>query len=265
MQDFDFSDDSVSDKVTVVDQDYSNISLAYTDMMYYIVVTVTSTGYGDVLPKNGLEYLVTILVVMSGMYIHGYAIANIKEAVNLAADIINFENDLLDSLDSVIINMDTQRRMTFNKEVINPYAKFIPVIWNCKLAHSSIIKHDAVRLFQSNFFLRQSDHQKQDIFDRYCSGIFHKFSGIFKLFKEVFGYELFCLMTTKVYFHLIRFFKGQTILKKDQFSDSFYLLYTGKIDLMYDESSSTPLLSLSEGGILGDSMLINEPELMTSM
>lgn len=193
------SDDTVSQKIDDLYQDYNNVGLAYTDMMYYTVVTVTSTGYGDVLPKNGLEYLVTILVIITGMYIHGYAIANIKEAVNLAADIQNFENDLIDSMDTLIVNMETQRQMTFNKEVINPLAKFSPVMWNCKTAHSLTIMHDAIRLFNCPFYMRLCDKEKQDIFERYCAGLLEKFSGPLKLLREIFGYDSLVMMEVKVY------------------------------------------------------------------
>lgn len=43
------------------------------------------------------------------------------------------------------------------------------------------------------------------------------------------------------------------------------MVYLGQVDLMFDDNSNTPLISLKEGGVFGDGIVINEPELMSSV
>ena len=198
VQDFVTADDTISNKVDELAYDYSNVLLAYTDMIYFIVVTITSTGYGDILAKNMPEYLITVVVIISGMYVHGYAIAKIKMAVNVISEIKDHQREMLDAMDTMIVNMEIQRRRTYNKEVINPYAPFVPVLWHCKEAHLLSIKNDVIPLFRSVFFEKLSDIDKNLIFESYLEGLKHKFSGIFKIFAEVIGYELFISMKMKV-------------------------------------------------------------------
>lgn len=198
VRDFDVADDNVNSKVDIVFYDYNDVWRAFTDTVYYIVVTVTSTGYGDVISKNTPEHLVMIVVIISGMYVYGYAIEKIKQVINLESNIANHHQEQIDAVDAMIVNMEAQRRRTSNKRVPNPLTPFVPIMWQCKLAHFLSIQHDAVRLFNSDFFEKLPIKYKHDVFDRHLASLHAPFSGVFKVFSEVLDYQLFVKLQAKV-------------------------------------------------------------------
>lgn len=60
-------------------------------------------------------------------------------------------------------------------------------------------------------------------------------------------------------------FKDHTVVHKNRFASGVYLVLYGSVNLLFDDKSKTPLFTLEDGGMIGDAMVIDEPELMTSV
>ena len=54
------------------------------------------------------------------------------------------------------------------------------------------------------------------------------------------------------------------MIRRGQRSEGIYIVHSGEIDLLYSEKPRIPLITLDQGGILGENFILGEPEIMTS-
>jgi hypothetical protein len=46
--------------------------------LYWALVTLTSTGYGDITPRNVGEVLYTMCIMVSNLYVYGYVVGTVS-------------------------------------------------------------------------------------------------------------------------------------------------------------------------------------------
>ena len=56
----------------------------YLKAIYYVVVTMTTTGYGDITPQNHTETLLSIIFMFTGSVLVGYSINSIRDILKSA-------------------------------------------------------------------------------------------------------------------------------------------------------------------------------------
>ena len=237
------------------------IDKKYVTMLYFVVTTITGAGYGDVIPLNFSEYFVTMILLLFGVFIYGFVITKIKIIVRRSFSMESIRNEELEDYDSFLIGIENRKRKNLIVEVEERFGnvKFVPVLWNCKMTNLLTMKNDAIKTFSSTFFTQLEYSVKQEIFEMFVEMLQVKLSGIFKLFSEILNFHFFELMEIKVWF------KDQYILKKGEKSDGFYLILSGTVQMIYNEKSLSPIFQLSEGGIFGESCLLGESEVMSSL
>jgi len=45
--------------------------------LYFVIVTIATVGYGDILPKNNVEYMIEIVIILLGCGIFAHTINSI--------------------------------------------------------------------------------------------------------------------------------------------------------------------------------------------
>ena len=53
-------------------------ALRYLWSLYWALVTLTSTGYGDITPRNVGEVLYTMCIMVSNLYVYGYVVGTVS-------------------------------------------------------------------------------------------------------------------------------------------------------------------------------------------
>jgi voltage-gated potassium channel Kch len=53
----------------------------FTDSIYWTVTTMTSTGYGDILPATDSERIFAAFVMLAGKLLYGFIIGNITSTM----------------------------------------------------------------------------------------------------------------------------------------------------------------------------------------
>ena len=124
--------------------EFSNTSIdslyTYYASVYFITTTITTVGYGDVLPSENLEILFIMMLELVGLVIFSYIIGTLKsvEGNHSAKKIISSkQDDILEFLNKV----DTNRR-----ETELPQEIYITTLDNLELIHDYGIKY-VVELF----------------------------------------------------------------------------------------------------------------------
>lgn len=59
-------------------------------------------------------------------------------------------------------------------------------------------------------------------------------------------------------------FKHQHIIKRGQVSEGIYIVHSGEVDFLYSDKPRIPLITIGHSGVIGDSFVLGEPELMTA-
>lgn len=59
-------------------------------------------------------------------------------------------------------------------------------------------------------------------------------------------------------------FKDQHIIKRGQVSEGIYIVHSGEVDFLYSDKPRIPLITIGHSGVIGDSFILGEPELMTA-
>lgn len=235
-----------------------DIVYVYITMNYYVVTTITGVGFGDIVPLNIYEYMLASILLVWGVFLYGFVIAKIKMMMRTSFSSLDIRSNNLEEVDSILIRLESKRKINLFDDKVNPFRHYEPVVWNCKMTHFLMEKYDAIRLFRKPYFWEMPFPIKKDLFKRYLYELKNEFSGFFKMLGPILNFEIVNIMEMRICF------RNQIIINKNDFSDGFYLIYKGRAELLYCQNSNTELFHFARGGILGESIILNNPEQMTS-
>lgn len=88
-------------------QDDTNLE-KYLAGIYWIITTVFTIGFGDIVPKNNLEISIAICVMSAGVFVYSYTISSITSLI--AAD--NSQNSRIDELTNVLQGIATEFKLS---------------------------------------------------------------------------------------------------------------------------------------------------------
>ena len=77
---------------------YSSFSTIYLSSIYFLVTTVTSVGYGDIIGKSFTEYCFQIVLLLVGIIAYSWLISSISEYVKEN----NKQNEIFDKKISIL-------------------------------------------------------------------------------------------------------------------------------------------------------------------
>lgn len=85
-----------------------NVSEKYLAGIYWIITTVCTIGFGDIVPQNNLEISVAICVMSAGVFFYSYTISSMTSLIAAS----NFQNSRIDECINVLQGIATEYKLT---------------------------------------------------------------------------------------------------------------------------------------------------------
>ncbi|EEB15354.1 voltage and ligand gated potassium channel, putative [Pediculus humanus corporis] len=174
---------------------------------YWVTTTLTTTGFGDLVPHSKELMLIIILVIIVGIFLYGYIICQITGSMMVANnEIIQYRRGILDMiffLKQAKVNRDIQDRLIFHYQ------------YNWLRTEGG---SPEMTLTYLNAALRESI-----VADMY-EEVLRKIPGFRNMEKSV-------IKVMGKYMKELYFLQGENIVNLDDVQEDIYLLYRGKVNI----------------------------------
>lgn len=209
-----------------------NIVSMHIDAFYWAVTTLTTIGYGDIVPVTDAGKLFTILVMILGAAIYGVIIANISKML-----------------------IDVDRRKNQSKKKLNDLTNFMKY-------YKIPIKLQGTVLSYCDHFLKKESNKIENEFLSELPKALQKDLRTYidiKLIRAIPSFNklsISCLKDLVKALNQEVFSPSQSILKIGDHSHKMYIIMYGSVQLHY-EDEELPLF-LSQGEIFGEECLLKK-------
>ena len=221
---------------------------AYWTALYFIVVTVTTVGYGDLSPGSNNEFMFVILLELLGLAIFSYILSTLRsiEQGETAAQIVDKKKDQI----QVFLNKINEA----NPEIELPPEIFVDCLRYLDMLYSYEVKY----IFDSQEFYDQlMPKVKTKLVFECLKNYYIKFHSFFHdpILKfqapDKFINDCLIAIEPKV------FVAGQTIISRKELMDYIYFIEKGKV-VITDQFDTKTIIELSQGDYFGDYQIILE-------
>ncbi len=203
----------------------------YIKGLYWTVTTLTTIGYGDIVPQTNPQRIFTMIVMIIGAGLYGYIIGNIT---NLLSKVDYAKAVFTEKMEKIHIFLNYRKVPEDLKAKIFGYYDFI---WQNRRGYdeTSIMEElpEALRLKVAMFLNKK---------------VFEKIS-IFAGASEDFIEDIVMVLKPAV------FTPGDYIFKKGEVGSSMYFIAQGRVEVLNDLSREV-IAVISEGGFFGEFALL---------
>ena len=197
--------------------------------LYWAVTTLTTIGYGDIVPTSNVSRLFTMFVQVSGVAFYGFIITQVSKAL----------------LDSNIRKARVNEKMEALRALFVHYE--VPVKLQKEVSH-----------YYQHLLENKADEEEEKILSELPSGLQHEVRVYMNL-KPLNRVALFkdcsvaCLRDVSRSFEEIEFVPGDTVFNKGDDADAMYLIVHGVIQIF---SEGDIIAHLHKGHCFGEMALI---------
>jgi len=207
----------------------------YLKSVYWCVQTLSSVGYGDVLPMNDAEYLYAICVMLFGVGVFGYIVGN------MASLLANFDPAKAHYLET----MEKLAAFMKYKKVPHPLQRrireYLEYLWEKRRGYDEA---SALSALPPQLIVEVSVHLKRDIIEK---------APFFRGAGEDLVREIALQMRPVTYL------PGDHVFKAGDRGREMYFISKGRLEVV-SQDGTTVLTTLSEGEFFGEiALLQNRP------
>jgi voltage-gated potassium channel len=214
-------------------------SMNYFDALYWCITTVTTVGYGDVIPAGNAQKLYAMGVMLFGVGVYGYIIGNIA---TILANIDPAKANYLQNMERVTAFMHYRNIPPALRERIRDYYDYL---WEKRLGYDESL---ILTTLPPSLGTEVSLFLKKDIIERV---------PLFKGASEEFIREIASQMTPVV------FTPGDFVFRAGERGSDMYFITRGRLEVLSPDGR-TILNSLSDGDFFGEIALFrNQPRSAT--
>ena len=213
----------------------------YVRSLYWTAVTFSSVGYGDITPKNNLEYLYAMFIEFIGIMFFAYLMGNVSTYLT------NFQlkeeaaNERENELNKWLLMLDGFRHdKTMPAGLIEKIRNYFNGCWS----------KDNSYLCSSEFMQKLPYSIKEELKEFLFSDVVKKFSTFFEGMSKHLTYSLASIMKHK----WVKSF--ETVISIGRKSQNLYFINTGSI--MVGKSKVGYITKLLSGSYFGEYSIFNK-------
>lgn len=209
----------------------------YLKSLYWTVVTLTTVGYGDIVPKSDLEIVYSLIVMVFGVGVYGYVIGNIANMLSGKDPAkIAFQQNI-EQLRSFVQNRDLPLHL--QQKIRNYYA----YLWEKKMG------------YDESTFLNNLPHSLREEVSLHLKRKMLDTIPLFKNMGDAFLNDICVTLKTEIYT------PGDMIISQGDEGHIMYLIIKGKVDVFKNETPEEKFV-LDEGSFVGEiSLLYDAPRM----
>lgn len=216
----------------------------YTNAYYWAITTLTTVGYGDITPKNNIEKIFSIFVMLLGSGMFAY---NLNKLSNIFNDISKDQTEYNANLK--ILNL-MMRRKNLNSELQNKVRNYFHYI-NKTENKKQLEKENEI-------FLKLSEDLQKEIVLNSNAAILKQSKFFCNNFSEEFLQNIVFKMKSKL------FSPDEIIFEDFDSNPCIFFIAQGKAKIMYNNKfegkKEYPIYELKAGETIGELNLISNDE-----
>jgi len=213
---------------------HDNVTL-YIKSLYWTVVTLTTVGYGDIVPSSNVETVYSMLVMILGVGVYGYVIGNIASILSTRDPAKMAFQKNMDGLKAFVKHRDLP--MDLQNRIRNFYA----YLWKKRLGYN-----------ESSFLDNLPSGLKHEV-ELYLK---RKIVNKIPLFKET-GDSFLNDIAMKL--KPVIYTPGDMIIREGEEGHEMYLVVKGIVKVIKNKRPESPII-LHPGDFFGEiALLKNEP------
>lgn len=207
----------------------------YSDALYWTITTLSTVGYGDVVPHTIVQKYYAIAIMLVGVGSYGYVIGNVASFLaNL--DIVKAEYKK--KLEQITAFLNYR---SIPVQLRNRVTEYYEHIWDSRLGHNEeLVLHDLPEPLKTDIAL----HMRSDLITKV---------PFFDMADEQLLREIVLLLKPRVYI------PDSYIIKKGKSGDCMFIISAGQVHIV-SEKTDEVYATLGEGSFFGEmSLVLNMP------